>query len=131
MTNLQAAIGVAQLKKLDAFIERKRAIARIYTSFLKDAGTVLPVEMSWAKNIYWMYSILVQKRDSLMASLKNRGIETRPFFTPMHMLPAYRTKGNFSVADYLSKNGINLPSGVTLTQEEIECICTEILKKIS
>lgn len=126
MTNIQAAIGVAQLEKIDAFIEKKRMIAKMYTEMLKETGVGLPVEMPWAKNIYWMYSILVKKRDKLMKKLEKRGIETRPFFTPMHMLPSYRTKDSFPNATDLYKRGMNLPSGISLTKKEIGYICREI-----
>jgi len=101
MTNLQAAVGVAQLKKLDEFVEKKRRIAKWYAEGLKDLAEkgliTLHPEMEWAKCVYWMYSILVEEkagvnRDELMRKLKENGIETRPFFVPMHILPMYGWK---------------------------------------
>jgi len=135
MTNLQAAIGVAQLKKLDKFIEKKRQNARLYEIGLKDLAdkgmiTIHP-EMSWAKCIYWMFSILIEtkniSRNDLMARLTKNEIETRPFFFPLHMMPPYKNNENFFIAEEISKKGINLPSAVSLKSNEIEFI-TEVLK---
>jgi len=137
MTNLQAAIGLAQLKKLDAFIDKKRKIAEWYKRELKELeenGLItLHPEMSWAKSIYWMYSILIEDkakldRNELMKKLENEGIETRPFFVPMHLLPFYRNKDCYPIAESLSNKGLNLPSSVLLTKDEITEI-TYILSK--
>jgi perosamine synthetase len=128
MTNLQAALGVAQLGKIDKFIERKREVAKLYNLLLKDVkGITLHPEMSWAKNVYWLYSILIDNnyginRDELIDKLAENGIETRPLFYPMHIMPPYKkyvTNCQFPVAEKLSLNGINLPSSVKLTEEEI------------
>jgi len=130
MTNLQAALGVAQLEKIDNFIERKRENAKTYNSFLKNVqGVTLPPEMPWAKNVYWLYSILIEakkygmNRDELIKKLAEKGIETRQFFYPMHIMPPYKkyaTSNHFPIAEKLAKNGINLPSSVKLNEEEIE-----------
>jgi len=134
MTNVQAAIGVAQLKKLEKFIEKKREIAKFYSELLKDVkGITLPPEEPWAKNVYWMYCILMEDnygltRDELIEKYKQRHIETRPFFTPIHTMPPYRTRESHPVAEKLSKKGINLPSFIELRQEEIERIA-EIIRR--
>jgi len=133
MTNLQAAVGVAQLHKLDEFISRKREIAQIYSSLLKDiAGIILPREMPWAKHVYWMYSILIEDnfregRDELIEKLGANGIETRPLFYPVHSMPPYRNNQRFTVAEQLSRKGLSLPSSVTLRQKDIEYIVQQIL----
>jgi len=123
MTNLQAAVGVAQLKKLDEFIEKKRQIARWYEKELKDLSEkgliTLHPEMKWAKCVYWMYSILIEdkakiSRDELVKKLENIGIETRPFFIPINLLPPYNMNESFPVAERLAEKGINLPSGALL-----------------
>ena len=97
MTNLQAALGVAQLGKLDGFIERKREIAKWYEAGLKELeeeGLIkLHPEMPWAKCVYWVYSILVKDRmgiskDDLMKKLEASSIETRPLFYPIHVMPS-------------------------------------------
>ncbi len=128
LTNLQAAVGLAQLEKINKFIEIKRKNAFLYNGLLKDvSGIVLPVEKPWAKNVYWMYSILVDERDELMKRLKDKGIETRPFFYPLHQLPHFKLDESFPVSDEISRKGINLPSSVNLKEEEIK----EIVKIIS
>ena len=132
MTNIQAAIGLAQLKKLDEFVKIKRENAKLYNSLLEDVeGIQLPPEEPWAKNVYWMYSILIEEsfgmsRDELMAYLGQRGIETRPFFYPIHEMPPYRTEGDFPTSIYLSRTGLNLPSSVKLTPEQIELVVSVI-----
>lgn len=129
MTNLQAAVGVAQLKKLDGFVMKKRQIARWYSEELKDLKekeliTLYP-EMPWAKCVYWMYSILVEdnfdmSRDDLMKRLEKEGIDTRPFFYPLHMMPPHKNNEKFSVAEEISRKGINLPSAVGLTKKNLK-----------
>lgn len=133
MTNLQAALGVAQLKRIDEFVRRKREIAKLYTSFLSGVkGLVLHPEMSWAKNVYWLYSILINEkefglnRDQLMIKLDKNGVEVRRFFYPVHTMPPYRKyikkHDVFNVAEELSLRGINLPSSVKLTEQNIKQI---------
>ncbi len=134
MTNLQAAIGLAQLDKLDKFVDKKREIASAYKSELnelKDDGLIkLHPEMSWAKCVYWMYSILIEdkygiSRDELMDKLRNKGIDTRPFFYLISTMPNFNNE-KMPVAEEISNRGINLPSSVTLNQEEISMIAKAI-----
>ena len=134
MTNLQAAVGVAQLGKLDQFIEKKRAIARWYQEGLGELARKgfisLHPEMPWAKGTYWMYSILTEdtfvSRDELAQRMEQAGVETRPFFHPMHILPPYRNGESLPVCEELSAKGISLPSGVSLTQEDVEMIVSHV-----
>jgi perosamine synthetase len=134
MTNIQAAVGVAQLKKIDQFIKKKREIVKKYNSLLKDVeGITLPPEMPWAKSVYWIYSILVDEnfglsRDKLRERLGEKGIDTRPLFYPLSELPPYKSKEAFPVAKSLSTKGISLPSPVSLNEEEIERIVQEIIR---
>jgi len=134
MTNIQAAIGLAQFEKIDELVERRRAHAYLYNSLLKGIdGIKLPPEKEWAKNVYWMYSILIEKefdmsRDELMQKLKEKGIETRTFFIPVHQQPAFRKRNLFNgesypVAEELSRKGLYLPSGSGLTTKQIGYIC--------
>jgi len=131
ITNLQAAIGVAQMEKIDAFVETRRRNAHLYNSLLKDVnGITLPPEAKWAKSVYWMYSILIESsfsmgRDKLMEYLARKGVETRNFFYPIHKQPVYsgRYKGEkYPVAEQLSCKGVNLPSGNTLGKGQIEYV---------
>jgi len=134
MTNVQAAIGLAQLEKIDKTIKIKRDNAKLYNSLLKDvAGVTLPVEEGYAKNVYWMYSIILDKpyaltRNELMAQLTKNNIESRPFFYPMHTMPSHKTKQKLPVSEYLSKHGINLPSSVKLKRGDIKRICDVIIQ---
>jgi len=132
MTNVQAAIGLGQLERLEEFIACKRRNAQLYNSLLAEVpGITLPPEAPWAQNIYWMYSILIEddfgiSRDELALRLREKGIETRPFFHPMHTMPPHHRDERFPVAEELSRKGINLPSSPRLTREQIEFICQSI-----
>lgn len=134
MTNIHAAIGLAQLENIDKLVEIRRKNAKLYNSLLKDVkGITLPPEEKWAKNVYWMYSILVEddfgiSRDMLMEKLKGEGIDTRTFFIPIHRQPVYPEYNGekYPVADELSRKGINLPSGPTLKKEDIEYVVESI-----
>jgi len=138
LTNLQAALGVAQLERIEEFIARKRAIASAYNARLADVpGLVLPPEKPWARNVYWMYSILIGQeygfsQEQVMAGLRAQGIDSRPFFHPIHTLPPYQAVAagqSFPVAERLARQGINLPSAPTLTEAQIERICNVLLNK--
>ena len=140
MTNLQAAVGVAQLKKLDEFVDKKREIARWYSEGLKALEEkkliTLHPEMPWAKCVYWMYSILVEdkcgmSRDDLVKKLEGNGVETRPFFYPMHVMPPYKNEERFLVAEELARKGINLPSGSKLSEEGIKKIVRNTENKVA
>jgi perosamine synthetase len=131
MTNLQAAVGLAQAEQMDGFVERRRRNAALYSSHLKQVpGLSLPREEAWAQNVYWMYSVLVEDefgltRDELRKCLAERGIETRTFFIPMHLQPIYYGdyKGEqYPVAEDLCRRGLYLPSASSLTQKEIEFV---------
>lgn len=135
MTNLQAAIGAAQLNKLDEFIRKKRQIAKFYSKGLEDLAekelVKLHPEMQWAKCIYWMYCILIEdkfgvSRDHLMEKLEEKRIETRPFFYPINVMPPYKDDEKFPFTEEISRKGINLPSGVNLTEGDISKIIGEL-----
>ncbi|MDX1520027.1 MAG: DegT/DnrJ/EryC1/StrS family aminotransferase [Anaerolineae bacterium] len=132
MTNLQAAVGVAQTEQMDGFIERRRRNAALYTELLKDIpGIVTPPEAGNVRNVFWMYSILVEEefglsRDQVRAYLAQHGIETRTFFIPMHLQPIYYDafKGQrYPVAEMLCHRGFYLPSASSLTEAQIRFIC--------
>lgn len=128
MTNMQAAVGVAQMGKIDRFIEKKIQIATWYADefeSLADTDVIrLHPSMDWAKCVYWMFSILIEpkakiNRDELIGILENKGIESRPLFYCLHKMPPYFSQVQFPVAERLSQTGINLPSGVKLTQGQV------------
>lgn len=131
MTNMQAAIGLAQTEQLPGFVENRRNNAALYSELLADVpGIVTPPEAAWAKNVFWMYSVLVEDefgmtRDQLRAHLAKRGIETRTFFIPMHLQPIYFNtfKGQrYPVAEMLCRRGFYLPSASSLTTGQIQYI---------
>lgn len=137
LTNIQAAIGIAQLEKIDKIIEIKRKNAQYYAEGLRELDNrgliTLHPQMPWAKNVYWMYSIIFKRlnglsRDKLICRLKDEGIDTRPFFYPMHVLPPYVSNIKFPIAQSLSEHGINLPSSAKLTKETIDHISHSILE---
>lgn len=134
MTNIQASMGLAQLERIDQFVEMRRQNATFYNSRLKQLpGITLPPEKEWAKNVYWMYSIVIQDefgltRDQLMEELAEKGIETRAFFIPMHFQPCFTDMGLFGgesypVAEELGRKGLFLPSSSGLTLEQKTYIC--------
>jgi perosamine synthetase len=141
MTNMQAAVGCAQLEKLKDIVERKRKIAKTYNNLLKDleiqGKIVLPVEMPGAKNVYWMYSILIDNksrinRDKLIEILNENNIESRPFFYPLHIMPLDKQGGvsDFPISSYLSKKGINLPSFPGISENQIKRVVNLIKKSL-
>ncbi|CAA6605001.1 DegT/DnrJ/EryC1/StrS aminotransferase [Rhodospirillaceae bacterium LM-1] len=129
MTNIQAALGLAQMEKLEVLIERKREIARRYREGLADLPFLtLPSQLDGRENIYWAFSILWNEElaglsvERAQAKLLNLGIETRPLFLPLHDMPPFKKYAgdrDFSVSTSLSKTGFSLPSFVTLEETEI------------
>ena len=136
MTNLQAAVGLAQVERLNELVAARRRNAAHYTSLLRDIpGITTPPEAPWAKNVFWMYGIMVERdsfgmnRDQLRSVLADNGIETRTFFIPMHCQPVYWNtfKGQrFPVAERLCRDGFYLPSSSSLTVGEIERVAAVI-----
>jgi perosamine synthetase len=133
MTGYQAAMGLAQLAKIEWIIEQKRTLARRYSERLSSIrGLELPVEMSWARNVYWMYAITVTPefgitRDELTVGLASQAIETRTFFCPMNRQPCLLELPEFRevscpVADKLWRTGLYLPSTYTLSDDELDRI---------
>ncbi len=133
MTNIQAAIGLAQLERIEEMLAIRRRNAAHYSRRLADVpGLTLPPEIAWAENVYWMYSVILEDefgltRDELRGKLCAAGIDTRPFFYPVHTLPMYNTGQPLPVAEDLAHRGINLPSGATLTPEQINFVCDTLI----
>lgn len=139
-TNLQAAVGLAQLERLDEFVERKREMGKYYTEHLKDIeGLLLPIEQTdYAKNIYWVYGIVLKKdinadNKIVQKLLTEEGIGSRTFFWCMHEQPVYRNKGLFegeiySNAEYLARKGFYIPSGLALTKEQMDKVIAGVRK---
>jgi perosamine synthetase len=132
MSGLQAALGNSQLKRADKYVKARRDHAKAYMDLLKpleeQGKIVFPVEKPYGKNTYWMFTVLVPNRDKVMFELEKQGIETRPVFTPMHMQPIYKEKGEYPVSEIVSESGINLPSSNGLTNNEIHYVCEALTK---
>lgn len=129
MTNLQGALGLAQLERIDELVALRKRNAALYAERLAGApGVVLPPQAAWAENVYWMFTVLIDPefgldRDALRVELHRRGIETRPVFYPVHILPPYATGQSLPVAESIGARGINLPSSATLTEAQIDRVC--------
>jgi len=137
MTGYQAAMGLAQAEKIEAIIADKRRVAALYNKALAGIdGLQLPVEKEWARNVYWMYGVVVRpefgmSRDALCDALRENGIDTRTFFCPMNQQPCLQEIGGFReipcpVADDLWDGGFYLPSSTDLTEETITYIAHAI-----
>lgn len=130
MTNLQAALGVAQLGKVDTILERKARIAEWYAEFLGDvSGLSLPPVLPDYASSHWMFSILVRDgavRNRLMADLTCAGIDTRPFFVPLHTLPPFRPRPACPVAVDLAERGLSLPSSAHLDRAQVERVASAV-----
>lgn len=126
MTNICAAIGLAQLEQADFILRRKREINECYVKWLKNSGLVFQETEENSENSYWMVSVLAPTetiRDGLREHLAHSGIETRPIFYPAHTMPHFRNNNNYPVAENISKRGLNLPSFPDITFDQIEHIC--------
>ncbi len=139
-TNLQAAVGLAQLERLDEFVKKKREIGKFYTNALADIeGIKLPVaKTEYADNIYWVYGIVLDKETILSNQditklLAAEGIGTRTFFWCMHEQPVYQKQGMFDGekyenAEYLARKGFYIPSGLAITKTQMEIVADKIHK---
>jgi perosamine synthetase len=136
-TNLQAAVGLAQLERIEESVEKKRRMAAAYIERLKDLECLqLPVEQPWAKNVYWMFGLVLDESTGMDAvafarRLTEKGIMTRPFFLGMHEQPVFQEMGlfhgeHYPVAERIARQGLYLPSGMTLTESQIDQVCQAV-----
>lgn len=128
MGNIQAALGLAQLKRLPELVAKKR---KIFSWYKERLGKVFEMncEISNTYSNYWMSSIILQSnmdREKFMEELKKQGIDTRPFFWPISMFPMYEEQDT-PVAHYICQQGVNLPSGHNLTKKKVNYVCDCIL----
>lgn len=141
MTGYQAAMGIAQMRKIDIIIETKRRLAGLYARHLSDIPEIqLPKEHPDAFHIYWMYGIVVRPearvdRNDLQGRLAAKGIDTRTFFCPMNQQPCLQALAGFPrvecpVADRLWESGLYLPSSYSLGEEQVEFIADSLRKSI-
>jgi perosamine synthetase len=137
LTNMQAALGVAQVERIEEIIAKKRWIATEYCRRLGGLpGLQLPSEEKWAKSVYWMFGLVLSEEYGMDNSefanrLLEEGIDTRPFFIGMHEQPALLRKGLFNgekypVSERISRQGLYLPSGLTISEEQINIVTTAV-----
>jgi perosamine synthetase len=133
LTNIQAALGCAQMENIDLILQKKIEIAQTYKKLLQHIpGITLPNEASWAKNIFWLYSILIDESkfgmgsDDVIMELRERKVEARPLFPPIHTQPIYATGQRLPVAERISSKGLSLPSSVNLSNNDIERVVSAI-----
>lgn len=137
ITNMQAAVGVKQVARIEKIVARKRWAADAYSSRLNDLPLLqLPGEQSWARSVYWVYAIVLTDECAFDAQefarlLRDKGVETRPFFLGMHEQPVFLERGFFVAEQYpvterIARRGLYLPSGLALTIEQIEAVCAAV-----
>ena len=142
MTNLQAAVGFAQLERIDELIARKRCLGEYYRQRLKEIpGIRFQVEKPWARSVYWMYSIELDPElgvdaETLQQRLRQKGIGSRPFFLGLHAQPVLQEMNlgfdpnGFPRADHAYRYGCYLPSGMALTEEQVDTVCSALTEAL-
>jgi len=142
LTNLQAALGLAQLERIDDIVARKRWMGAAYTERLYDLDALaLQVQQPWAESVFWMYGLVVREETgldavSLAELLAQRGVETRPFFLGMHEQPVFLERGLFQgesypVAERIARQGLYLPSGLALDECQLDRVCQAVREVLS
>jgi len=136
LTNLQAALGLGQVERMDELVARKREVGRAYTEALAGLPIQLPVERDWATNVFWMYGVVLEDEVDFDAiefarRLSERGVQTRPFFLGMHEQPVFHDHGlflgeSYPVSERLARRGLYLPSGLALTDEQLQQVATTV-----
>jgi perosamine synthetase len=138
MTNMQAALGLAQLERLDEFVLQKRQMGQRYTELLAGSqGVQLPLlATAYAENIYWVYGLMLDEStgwnaEQAMILFSEKGVGTRPFFYPMHKQPVFMKMGLFDgecypVAERMASQGFYIPSGMALTAVQMECVAERV-----
>jgi perosamine synthetase len=137
LTNMQAALGVAQLGRIERILERKAWLGKAYREGLSDLPALqLPIERPWARNVWWMYGVVLaddvpMDAKAFAAALKEKGVDTRPFFLGMHEQPVLQERGLFKgerypVTERIARRGLYLPSGLTLSREQMALVCKAV-----
>ena len=138
MTNMQAALGLAQIERLDEFIKKKRSMGQKYNMLLEGLKNIqLPIKKtSYSENIYWVFGLVLDENildnaDSIMKKLKTCGVGTRPFFWPIHLQPLIKKMGlfrtdSFPIAEKIARKGFYIPSGLGITDSEINRVSSEL-----
>ena len=139
MTNIAAAIGLAQMERIEAHLAARQRVAAGYNARLAALGEklILPLSENWAGHVYWMYTVLLtqpdlKSRDELIMAMDQEGIETRPVFYPMHVMPPYaEPEGVYPNADWCSERGVNLPTHAGLTDDDLDRIVAALARTLA
>ncbi|WP_458012102.1 DegT/DnrJ/EryC1/StrS family aminotransferase [Candidatus Solincola sp.] len=135
LTNLQAAVGVAQLERVEDTLQKKQEIAKSYNEVLKPLEKRGLVRLQKVRegvfSAHWMYTLVIESdsgfsRDDFIVEMDKRGVETRPAFYPLHTLPPYRTRIRLKNSEFISAHGVSLPSGPDISDEELSYVCQAI-----
>jgi perosamine synthetase len=137
LTNLQAALGVAQMERIDDVLDARRKLSDAYMAALADVpGVILPTAAEWAEPVCWLYTMRVDNsrfgvsRDELIASLAaNEGVEARPVFPPVHRQPAFGVDRDLPVAEAIAASGISLPSASRLTDADVRSVADALRRR--
>jgi perosamine synthetase len=138
MTNIQAAIGLAQMEMISQALSDRENLASWYNDALAGLQNriILPRQEPWAKQVYWMYTVFLRygdasDRDAVIIALDEAGIETRPVFYPMHVLPPYKEDAAYPAADLWAQRGINLPTHQDLTPDDVKRIANSLERALA
>jgi perosamine synthetase len=137
LSNIQAALGMTQVERMDDIVSRKRRMGQAYNERLSEIPAIeLQVQQPWARSVYWMYGLVLREETGLEAEefarrLAAQGVETRPFFLGMHEQPVLRKRGLFAgesypIAERIARQGLYLPSGLGLEEAQIERVCQAV-----
>ena len=136
MTNIAAAIGLAQLERIESHLAARKRVADGYfrrLNPLRDKLT-LPTQEVWAKHVYWMYTVLLHDtradRDAVIAAMQSDGIETRPTYYPMHVMPPYAEAGSYPNADWCAQRGLNLPTHGGLSDGDLDRVVASLARAV-
>jgi perosamine synthetase len=140
-TNIQAALGLAQIEQIEQFVVRKREMAEKYKEGLSGLPLQLPIEKPWAKNVYWMYGVVLDEARGFDAKgfaqeLAKHNIQTRPFFLGIHEQPVYKKMQLFKgiklpVTEKIARHGVYIPSGQAITDEQIAAVIEGLRKTLT
>ena len=125
-SDFQAVIGIEQMKKLPERVKRKKEMGRLYDRLLEGIDGVEIINTDYSDTSPWFFDILCDRRDELKAHLKDNGVGTREFYPPLHSEPVYNYSGSYHNAEEISSKGLWLPSGVNVTDDQIEYVCGKI-----
>jgi perosamine synthetase len=125
-TDLQAVVGIEQMKKLEWRVDRKKEIFALYRDELAGVRQVEFIETDLDDTSPWFIDVLVPEREDLRSFLKSKGIGSRPFYPPIHRQAAYAIEGNYPVSEEVSAHGLWLPSSSSLRDEDVDRICREM-----